>query len=118
MIKLRLLLAFSFVLLLLSSNSTKAYQFYSKTVDSTYLNETVELLQQKWPKNRTINIVFHGHSVPSGYLNTPTITTFRAYPMLGSGFDKSSLQDKANKVDFPPQLLGSVPQWNWSNKYQ
>ena len=24
-------------------------------------------MQIKWPRNRTINIVFHGHSVPAGY---------------------------------------------------
>ena len=39
-------------------------------------------MKKKWSANRTINLVFHGHSVPSGYLNTPIITTFESYPLL------------------------------------
>jgi acyl-CoA thioesterase-1 len=35
-----------------------------------------------WPKNRTINLVFHGHSVPSGYQKTPEVRTFESYPQL------------------------------------
>ena len=35
-----------------------------------------------WPKNRTINLVFHGHSVPSGYQKTPDVRTFESYPQL------------------------------------
>ncbi|HVU57691.1 MAG TPA: GDSL-type esterase/lipase family protein [Puia sp.] len=37
-------------------------------------------LQQKWPNNRTINLVFHGHSVPAGYGRTPDVNTFDSYP--------------------------------------
>ena len=36
----------------------------------------------KWPKNHTINLVFHGHSVPSGYQKTPDVRPFEAYPQL------------------------------------
>ena len=36
-----------------------------------------------WPKNRTINLVFHGHSVPTGYQKTPEVRTFESYPQLG-----------------------------------
>ena len=49
-------------------------------------DQTVELtqirreLQKKWPDNRTVNLVFHGHSVPSGYANTPNVKTLQAYP--------------------------------------
>jgi lysophospholipase L1-like esterase len=39
-------------------------------------------LQKEWPKNRTINIVFHGHSVPAGYFKTPQVNTMGAYPNL------------------------------------
>lgn len=39
-------------------------------------------LRKTWPKNRTINIVFHGHSVPSGYFKTPVVNTFESYPHL------------------------------------
>ena len=38
------------------------------------------LLDQKWPQNRTVNVVFHGHSVPAGYQVTPDVRTFEAYP--------------------------------------
>lgn len=39
-------------------------------------------LHKAWPKNRAINIVFHGHSVPSGYHKTPDVRTFESYPHL------------------------------------
>ena len=48
----------------------------------TYLSEIAEPLQAEWPKNRTINIVCHGHSVPAGYFKTPIVDTFNAYPHL------------------------------------
>jgi lysophospholipase L1-like esterase len=49
---------------------------------TTYLSEIKELMQQKWPNNRTVNIVCHGHSVPAGYFKTPVVDTFNAYPHL------------------------------------
>ncbi|MBI9015833.1 MAG: SGNH/GDSL hydrolase family protein [Phycisphaerae bacterium] len=48
----------------------------------TYLGNICQELSVKWPKNRSINIVFHGHSVPSGYFATPVVDTFNAYPHL------------------------------------
>jgi len=42
----------------------------------------VQLMQAEWPKNRTITIVCHGHSVPAGYFKTPVVQTFDAYPHL------------------------------------
>lgn len=48
----------------------------------TYLAELKTELQMEWPKNRTINIVFHGHSVPAGYFKTPQVNTLSAYPYL------------------------------------
>lgn len=48
----------------------------------TYLLELGGLLQKKWPGNRTVNIVCHGHSVPAGYFKTPVVDTFNAYPAL------------------------------------
>lgn len=44
--------------------------------------DIMEQLQIKWPKNRTIRFVFHGHSVPAGYFKTPTIRRFESYPLL------------------------------------
>ncbi|HCC17360.1 MAG: lipase [Bacteroidetes bacterium GWD2_45_23] len=45
-----------------------------------YLEDIRRKLQKKWPHNKTINLVFHGHSVPSGYFNTPHVRTMEAYP--------------------------------------
>ncbi len=39
-------------------------------------------MQKEWPKNRSINLVFHGHSVPSGYFKTRIVNTLEAYPQL------------------------------------
>lgn len=47
-----------------------------------YLKDIKTELQKKWPQNRTINLVFHGHSVPSGYFATPDVRTLDAYPYL------------------------------------
>jgi len=45
-----------------------------------YLGDIRQEMQKKWPHNKTINLVFHGHSVPSGYFNTPYVRTMLAYP--------------------------------------
>jgi lysophospholipase L1-like esterase len=47
---------------------------------SDYLREIKTELEVKWPKNRTINLVFHGHSVPAGYFKTPVVNTLGSYP--------------------------------------
>ena len=47
-----------------------------------YLDSLLDELAMQWPKNRTINIVCHGHSVPSGYFATPYVNTFDSYPHL------------------------------------
>lgn len=47
-----------------------------------YLKPLLTDLEKQWPNNRTINFVFHGHSVPSGYFNTPFVNTLKAYPHL------------------------------------
>ena len=47
-----------------------------------YLAEFKDQLKLKWPNNKTINIVFHGHSVPSGYFKSPVENTLAAYPHL------------------------------------
>jgi hypothetical protein len=39
-------------------------------------------LRKTWPNNRTVNVVFHGHSVPSGYHLTPQVKPFESYPHL------------------------------------
>lgn len=45
-----------------------------------YLTSVKTELKKNWPQNRTINLVFHGHSVPSGYTQTPTVKLLDAYP--------------------------------------
>lgn len=49
---------------------------------TNYLASVVAQLETKWPKNRSINIVCHGHSVPAGYFKTPTVDSLHAYPNL------------------------------------
>lgn len=39
-------------------------------------------LKKEWPENRTINLVFHGHSVPAGYHETPEVKPFESYPLM------------------------------------
>ena len=45
-----------------------------------YLDSLRADLNASWPHNRTVNLVFHGHSVPSGYFATPQVRTLDAYP--------------------------------------
>ena len=47
---------------------------------SYYLSDIKSELNKEWPNNRTINLVFHGHSVPAGYFKTPTVNTLASYP--------------------------------------
>lgn len=47
-----------------------------------YLNVLKTELVKKWPKNRTVKIVTHGHSVPTGYFKNGKVETFRSYPHL------------------------------------
>ena len=51
-------------------------------MDINYLNDLRDTLETQWPKNRTVNIVCHGHSVPAGYFATPYVDSFNAYPHL------------------------------------
>lgn len=46
----------------------------------SYLDEIVAELNKRWPESRTVNVVFHGHSVPAGYARTPIVNTLQAYP--------------------------------------
>ena len=47
-----------------------------------YLAPILNEMAVKWPNNRTVNVVCHGHSVPAGYFATPYVNTFAAYPHL------------------------------------
>jgi hypothetical protein len=47
-----------------------------------YFDPLLHQLELKIPDNRTVNIVFHGNSVPAGYFKTPVVDTFDSYPHL------------------------------------
>jgi lysophospholipase L1-like esterase len=47
-----------------------------------YLLAVSRLCQVDWPKNRAVNIVCHGHSVPAGYFKTPEVRSLESYPHL------------------------------------
>ncbi|MCP4314361.1 MAG: SGNH/GDSL hydrolase family protein, partial [Bacteroidetes bacterium] len=49
---------------------------------ASYLNDVKVELNKKWSENRTINLVFHGHSVPAGYYKAPIVKPFGAYPLM------------------------------------
>jgi acyl-CoA thioesterase I len=54
----------------------------AQLANSLYLKPIIASLQKKWPHNPMVNLVFHGHSVPAGYFQTPTVNTFQSYPLL------------------------------------
>lgn len=49
---------------------------------TNYLAPVITQLEMKWPKNRAVNIICHGHSVPAGYFKTPAVDSLHAYPNL------------------------------------
>jgi len=49
---------------------------------SQYLEKIKNELKIQWPKSRTINLVFHGHSVPAGYGDRHEVNTLQSYPYL------------------------------------
>jgi acyl-CoA thioesterase I len=65
----------------------------------TYLAPLSEELMKIWPKNRLVNIVCHGHSVPAGYFKTPVVDSFHAYPHL---------LHRALKAAFPHAVLNVI----------
>ncbi len=65
----------------------KSKQAYQKSIiqsneKDNYLEIIKNELGKQWPKNRAINLVFHGHSVPSGYFKTPEVRSLQSYPFL------------------------------------
>jgi lysophospholipase L1-like esterase len=55
----------------------------AQQADSTaYLSDIKNELNTVWPKNRTINLVFHGHSVPAGFWHDHEVHTLESYPNL------------------------------------
>jgi arylsulfatase A-like enzyme len=48
----------------------------------SYLKKIKIEFAKKWPKNRTVKLVAHGHSVPTGYFKNGKVETFQSYPHL------------------------------------
>jgi lysophospholipase L1-like esterase len=69
-----------FLFFLLFTTSLLSFQTKTPADPATYLNDLKKELRIEWPKNRAINLVFHGHSVPAGYFKTPVVNTLEAYP--------------------------------------
>ncbi len=72
----------NFILLILITISCSSVIKKGIVEKSGYLKDIKVELKKKWPNNRTINLVFHGHSVPSGYFKTPVVNTLDSYPYL------------------------------------
>lgn len=49
---------------------------------ATYLSDVKKELNKVWPDNRTVNLVFHGHSVPAGYWHDHEVHTLESYPNM------------------------------------
>lgn len=52
------------------------------TPDAKYLSEIKTELLKVWPNNRSVNLVFHGHSVPSGYFRDKVVNLGGSYPAM------------------------------------
>lgn len=76
------LLGLNCVLALGNPTETKSTATPGIADKATYLSDAVAIFKKKFPENRMVQIVCHGHSVPSGYFVTPIVNTFNAYPHL------------------------------------
>lgn len=76
------LIVIIFLLLSISCMAQEKTALADTNKELDYLADLKKELVLVWPKNKTINIVFHGHSVPSGYFRTPLVNTLAAYPHL------------------------------------
>lgn len=50
--------------------------------DTSYLSDIKKEMKEMWPESRTINLVFHGHSVPAGYWTNHEVHTLESYPNI------------------------------------
>lgn len=73
-------LRFVFVALLIAGVARAQQPEVPRT--ENYLEEIRAELKKVFPKNRTINLVFHGHSVPTGYWSKSEVHTLESYPQL------------------------------------
>lgn len=73
---LALLLSFNFACAQIKEVSSSK----KEDIASHYLDSIKTKLKLKWPKNHTINLVFHGHSVPTGYTTGGVLDRLNSYP--------------------------------------
>jgi acyl-CoA thioesterase I len=69
----------SFIILFIGFSYAKAQQV---VLPLNYLNSIKKDLQLAWPNNHTINLVFHGHSVPTGYAANGITDRLNSYPFF------------------------------------
>lgn len=68
------------IVLLILFIAVQGVRAQSLAAEKPYLKEVIDQLLLVWPKNRTVNLVFHGHSVPTGYGGFHEVHTLDAYP--------------------------------------
>ncbi|QIP14116.1 SGNH/GDSL hydrolase family protein [Spirosoma aureum] len=68
--------------LLISLLGLSVHLMAQQADSTTYLADVKKELNAVWPKNRTINLVFHGHSVPAGFWHDHEVHTLESYPNL------------------------------------
>jgi acyl-CoA thioesterase-1 len=76
--------SFTAVVLLFTASNVWAVEFNARTnfaAPAIYLSNVGAELTRRWPTNRTVNIVCHGHSVPAGY-GRGEVRSLDAYPHL------------------------------------
>lgn len=56
------------------------YSYGQESIPASYLKDLQKELAVKWPNNRTLNLVFHGHSVPTGYTTNGVVDRINSYP--------------------------------------
>ena len=69
-------------LLLLTFSICPMLHGQSVPADTSYLADVKNEMRKVWPESRTINLVFHGHSVPAGYWTNHEVHTLESYPNL------------------------------------
>jgi len=76
----RKVLYIGLVVFVLTNCKPNTYIHTGQANTADYLSDIKIELKKEWPNNKTINLVFHGHSVPAGYFKTPHVNTLDSYP--------------------------------------
>lgn len=72
----------------------------AQSATGSYVNNLRNELVKTWPHNRTINIVFHGHSVPSGYAQYSCGEYFRCLSAFDPSCNKRALSLCRSERDY------------------